>query len=208
MSQSTDLPFIIVPARSSAAYAAAADLFQAYAASLKISLIFQNFAAELASIPGSYSPPGELLLAYRASMLPTSSDQSATALDSMPIGCIALRPLPSVPGRCEIKRLYTTPNTRGLGLGKALVKEIMKVAIERRYKEIVLDTLDSMSAARRIYEKEGFRKTEAYYDTPIEGTYFLRFDLEQSRPTHSMPEESASSVVRHLTCLETKGSGA
>ena len=177
MSQTNSPSFTIIPARSPTTYAAIAALFQAYANSLEISLTFQNFATELASIPGLYAPPGELLLAYRSSTPPSLYDGSDLHTESSAIGCIALRPLPPIPGRCEIKRLFTTPDARGLGIGKALVKEIMKVARERGYKEVVLDSLDSMVAARRIYEKEGFREVEAYYDSPIKGTVFLRCEL-------------------------------
>lgn len=52
-------------------------LFQDYAASLNISLDFQGFDAELATLPGDYQPPrGCLLLAL---------------VDGRPAGCVAMR---------------------------------------------------------------------------------------------------------------------
>jgi ribosomal protein S18 acetylase RimI-like enzyme len=60
-----------------------------------------------------------------------------------------------------------------LGLGSALVKAVLSVAKDRGYEEIKLDTLGSMSAALRLYEKVVFRVIQAYYDTPIKGTVFL-----------------------------------
>src|SRR4051812_27249219 len=54
----------ISPARTPADLAAAAALFTSYAAWLDIDLTFQDFAAELASLPGKYAPPaGEIFLA-------------------------------------------------------------------------------------------------------------------------------------------------
>ena len=42
------------------------------------------------------------------------------------------------------------------------------------YREIRLDTLSSMAAARALYRKSGFEITEPYYDTPVPGTLFMR----------------------------------
>jgi hypothetical protein len=59
------------------------SLFTAYASSLGFDLSFQNFSAELSSLPGLYAPPtGALLLAV------TSTDEA--------VGCVGLRPLSSV----------------------------------------------------------------------------------------------------------------
>ncbi len=138
---------------------AARQLFLAYEAAIGVSLCFQNFEEELASLPGKYAPPhGELLLARSAA--------------GEAIGCVALRPMEHE-GRCEMKRLYAAPYTRGIGLGRALVAAIIQEARRLGYREICLDTLQSMVQAIALYEKEGFRPIEPYYDTPMAGTLFL-----------------------------------
>src|SRR5207253_1996486 len=66
-----------------------------------------------------------------------------------PSGCVALRPLPdgdSLIG--EVKRLYVRPDLRGSGLGRALVLQALAEASAIGYRELKLDTLPTMAAAR------------------------------------------------------------
>ncbi|MDQ0394830.1 hypothetical protein [Labrys monachus] len=57
--------FPIAPARTPDDLQAAARLFSAYAASLDVDLAYQDFAAELAGLPGKYAAPaGELFLDF------------------------------------------------------------------------------------------------------------------------------------------------
>ena len=154
--------FTISPVRSPEDLAATMALFEAYAASLGINLSYQNFVAEMAAMPGKYAPPaGELLLAR---------DDKGT-----PLGCVGLRPLSD--GSCEMKRLYVTPEGRGLGLGKALAETIVAESRRIGYREMLLDTLPSLTAAIGLYERMGFRPIPAYYDTPIAGTLFFSLKL-------------------------------
>lgn len=139
-----------------------ARLFQAYAQSLDVDLAYQDFAAELAGLPGKFAPPhGEILLALR---------------DGEPVGCVALRPLDEN-GICEMKRLYVAPAMRGSGLGKALVEQLIDAARSRGYRQMRLDTLPSMAAAQTMYRALGFEPIQPYYDTPVEGTVFLGLKL-------------------------------
>jgi ribosomal protein S18 acetylase RimI-like enzyme len=153
------LSFHILLVRTADDLAAAIRLFRAYASSLDVDLAYQDFDGEMASMPGKYAPPaGELLLARHA--------------DGTPLGCVGLRPIE--PDCCEMKRLYVAPEGRGLGLGEALVLAAIEVAERVGYREMRLDTLPSMTAAQALYRKLGFETIEAYYDSPIAGTSFMR----------------------------------
>lgn len=146
---------------------AVADLFRAYASSLPIDLTYQDFAGEVAGLPGAYGPPaGALLLARSA--------------DGAPLGCVALRPLDEA-GACEMKRMYVAPEARGLGVGRALAEAILGEARGLGYGLMRLDTLPSLTAALGLYAGLGFRRTSAYYDTPVAGTVFLALDLDRQR---------------------------
>lgn len=158
-----EVSFRISPVRSAVELEATVLLFNAYASSLGVDLSFQDFAAELASLPGPYAAPaGELLLARDT--------------QGQPLGCVGLRPM-KAQGCCEMKRLYVSPSGRGLGLGRALVEAILQEAVRRGYREIRLDTLPDMTEAIALYRKAGFKPIEPYYDTPLAGTLFLARSL-------------------------------
>jgi len=146
--------------------ATVAGLFQDYAASLPVDLSYQNFATELAELPGQYaSPTGALLL--------------ARTLDRTAIGCVAMRPL-AEPGCCEMKRLYVAPPGRGSGVGRALADAVVAEARRAGYHEIRLDTLPFMASALALYEAMGSRPIPPYYESPVAGTRFLALSLADS----------------------------
>jgi len=76
-----------------------------------------------------------------------------------------------------VKRLYVSPEGRGLGLGGKLVEAVVREAVRIGYREMMLDTLPSMAEAIALYRKSGFEPTEPYYDSPVIGTIFMRRSL-------------------------------
>jgi len=149
------------PARLPAEVPAVRALFEEYAAGLGVDLCFQNFAAELAGLPGAYAPPdGRLLVADVSGEL---------------AGCVALRP--QAPGVCELKRLYVRPTHRGRGLGRRLLEALLAEAVAAGYREVVFDTLESMTEALALYRSLGFAETEPYNEHPVEGTLWFRKTL-------------------------------
>jgi len=131
-------------------------LLREYEADTGISLCFQNFAAELAGLPGDYAAPeGAMILARQP-----GGDELA--------GCVAVRPIPGSPGLCEMKRLYVRPVARGSGLGRTLALAAMAEARRIGYTRICLDTLPSMTSAQALYRALGFRQTGvAASDPPV-----------------------------------------
>lgn len=137
-------------------------LFQAYADGLPVDLAYQDFAGELAGLPGRYARPhGALLLARDTA--------------GEPLGCVALRPLGD--GRCEMKRLYVAPAARGSGLGGALMRAVITAGRHLGYRAMRLDTLPDMTAAQAMYAAAGFQRIAPYYDGAAPGTIFLELPL-------------------------------
>ena len=144
----------------------ARELFKEYEASLGISLCFQNFADELANLPGDYAPPsGRLLLAREFDQL---------------VGCVALHAVG--PTTCEMKRLFLRPEYRSRGLGRVLVEAIIEEGREIGYTHMRLDTIsDRMGRAVELYKSIGFVEIEPYYQTPVDTTKFMELDLVSTK---------------------------
>ncbi|EPE06318.1 gnat family [Ophiostoma piceae UAMH 11346] len=170
-------PFLIDYATTAQDLKDVAELFLEYTQGLGIDLSYQSFDEELANLPGKYALPTGALLIARAT-------EHATAAPGKPIGCAAIRPLPiakidtetrdETAKRCELKRLYVRADARGTGLGETLARRAVSEAMALGYTEMVMDTLESMTQARRLYTKLGFAETTAYYETPIVETIFYR----------------------------------
>ena len=152
---------VIGPPRDAADLDAIEALFREHAGSLGFSLDYQGFEAELAELPGKYTPPAGALLLARA--------EAAAA------GAVALRPL--APGICEIKRLSVRPNHRGartgegLSIGRAPALRIVAEGRARGYRRLRLDTISGrMESAVRLYRSMGFVDIPSYCPSPVPDT--------------------------------------
>jgi ribosomal protein S18 acetylase RimI-like enzyme len=135
----------------------ARELFLEYEKGLGISLCFQDFAEEVATLPGDYAPPGgRLLLAI---------------VEGQPAGCVALRNIGE--GFAEMKRLYVRPAFRGMKLGRKLTEAVLAEARSIGYRAVRLDTLATMKEAQSLYLSMGFADIPPYNDHPIAGTRFM-----------------------------------
>lgn len=90
------------------------------------------------------------------------------------VGCGGIRRLqtlhgdsaPDDPVRFEVKHLWLEPHTRGLGYGRALLRELERRAVALGAEQLVLDTNDSLTAAAGLYRSSGFAPIAPYNDNP------------------------------------------
>lgn len=151
----------ILTAKTTEHFEQARYLFQAYADWLQVDLSYQHFEQELTLIPQMYGPPhGKLLLAY---------------VNDTAVGCVGVRPFKTT--TCEMKRLYVNSDFQGLGIGRALAKQIIQEACTLGYESMVLDTLKRMQSARKLYQSLGFEKTSPYYENPLPEVIYLKMVL-------------------------------
>ena len=61
---------------------------------------------------------------------------------------------------CELRKMYFMPEVRGLGLGQRVLAECLAGARRARFTRMYLETLATMSRARALYERNGFRRLE------------------------------------------------
>jgi len=140
-------------------------LFGEYAQWVAIDLSFQGFADEVAELPGEYAAPhGTLLLC---------------TVDKAAAGCVAVRPWQA--GVCEMKRLYVRTAFQGRGCGLFLAERAIEWARGVGYRRMLLDTLPTMTAAQRLYERLGFRDVAPYRFNPIPGARYMELQLKRAK---------------------------
>ncbi|WP_158624842.1 GNAT family N-acetyltransferase [Gynurincola endophyticus] len=138
------------------------QLFHLYALELNENICFQNFDEELSDPLKKYGGENGLLL--------TGKWNNELA------GCVAYTRL-NIPGTCEMKRLFVLPAFRGEGVGKELAEAIIEHARKDGFKSMVLDTLEKLGSAVKLYEKLGFKERTAYYNNPLNGVIYMEKPL-------------------------------
>lgn len=88
----------------------------------------------------------------------------------MAVGCGALKRLE--PGAGEIKRVWTSQAARGKGVARAIMARLEGIAKSEGLRAVRLDTNASLTEARAMYLRMGYREIAAYNDNPYADHWF------------------------------------
>ncbi len=137
------------------------ELIIIYTNELNRDLSFQNLDKELSDLKEKYVYPHGRILAAK--------------VDNKIVGCVAYYRFSEY--QCEMKRLYVLKEYRHLGIGQALVNELLILAKQDGYQEMVLDTITPLSSAIHLYHHLGFKECEAYYYNPMDDVVYMKKEL-------------------------------
>jgi DNA-binding MarR family transcriptional regulator/GNAT superfamily N-acetyltransferase len=89
-----------------------------------------------------------------------------------PVGCAGLK----FHGRrpAEVKRMWVAPSVRGLGLGRRLLAEVERHAVEAGVRTLRLETNKSLTEALSLYRAAGYQEVPAFNHEPYADHWFTK----------------------------------
>ncbi|HET6999727.1 MAG TPA: GNAT family N-acetyltransferase [Puia sp.] len=70
------------------------------------------------------------------------------------VGCFGLFPVNDF--TCELRKMYLLKESRGKGMGKLILDTAIRIAREKYYKKIILETISVLATAIALYKRYGF----------------------------------------------------
>ncbi len=117
--------------------------------------------------------PSQSISASDEEMTPPNGLLLVATLQDGPIGCGALK-LHSETGIAEVKRMWTSPQVRGLGLGRRILQRLADEAIVAGMRTLRLETNRTLAEAKHLYESAGFVEVAAFNTEPYAHHWFQR----------------------------------
>ena len=105
-----------------------------------------------------------------ADMTPPSGLFVIARLDGEAIGCGGFKRVDKATG--EIKRVWTAPSARGMGVARRMLRTLEAAAREAGVKTLRLDTNRALTEAHALYRSEGYREIARFNDNPYADHWF------------------------------------
>lgn len=93
-------------------------------------------------------------------------------LDGEPVGCAGLKRVDRA--TAEIKRMWTAPVARGLGIARRMLRRLEEIAREDGFSLVRLDTNGALTEAQALYRAEGFEEVPPFNDDPYPDHWFAK----------------------------------
>ena len=103
-------------------------------------------------------------------MAPPSGLFVIARLDGDAVGCGGFKRVDKATG--EIKRVWTAPSARGLGVARRMLRALEAAAREAGVKTLRLDTNRALTEAHALYRSEGYREVAPFNDNPYAHHWF------------------------------------
>jgi ribosomal protein S18 acetylase RimI-like enzyme len=109
------------------------------------------------------------------------------------VGTVMLQPWPHAgevvtgPDEAEIRALAVRPEAQGQGIGRKLLRHLMRRASEQGVSHLVLCTEPTMRVAHRMYEQEGFVRLPERDWSPAPGTTLLVYGMHLNGSAPAAP---------------------
>ena len=72
----------------------------------------------------------------------------------------------------EIKRMWVSPDARGMGVARRILARLEQAARENGWTLVRLDTNRTLAEAQLMYRKAGYREIPRYNDNPYADYWF------------------------------------
>jgi DNA-binding MarR family transcriptional regulator/GNAT superfamily N-acetyltransferase len=108
--------------------------------------------------------------AHVEDMTPPTGVFVIARLDGDAVGCGGFKRVDKATG--EIKRVWTAPSARGIGIARRMLRTLEAAAREKGLKTLRLDTNRALTEAHALYRSEGYREVARFNDNPYAHHWF------------------------------------
>jgi DNA-binding MarR family transcriptional regulator/RimJ/RimL family protein N-acetyltransferase len=105
-----------------------------------------------------------------ADMAPPSGIFVIARLDGDAVGCGGFKRVDKA--MAEIKRVWTAPSARGMGVARRMLRALEAAAREAGIKTLRLDTNKALTEAHALYRREDYREVDRFNDNPYAHHWF------------------------------------
>ncbi|MBV9078524.1 MAG: GNAT family N-acetyltransferase [Methylobacteriaceae bacterium] len=133
-----------------------------------------RYFAELASRFDLGFDPARSNPADPADLIPPAGAFVVAWLEGAPVGCGALKVTGGEPGNAigEVKRMWTAPNARGLGVARAILARLETEARDLGVRRLRLETNRALVEAQALYRAAGYREVAPFNAEPYAHHWF------------------------------------